>query len=37
MGLAARRFVCEEMSWQAALAPLTEIMGWTTRAARHAA
>ncbi len=37
MGLAARRFVCEEMSWQAALAPLPEIMGWTTRAARHAA
>jgi sugar transferase (PEP-CTERM/EpsH1 system associated) len=37
MGLAARRFVCEEMSWQAALAPLAEIMGWATRTARHAA
>ena len=37
MGLAARRFVCEEKSWQAALAPLADILGWTTRATRHAA
>ena len=37
MGLAARRFVCEEMNWQTALAPLAEIAGWTSRAARHAA
>ncbi len=37
MGLAARRFVCEEMSWQAALAPLAGIIGWASRSARHAA
>ena len=36
-GLAARRFVCEQSSWQAALAPLAEIAGWTGRAARNAA
>ena len=36
-GLAARRFVCEEASWQAALAPLAEIAGWGGRAARNAA
>ncbi len=36
-GLAARRFVSEEASWQAALAPLAEIAGWTRRAARNAA
>lgn len=36
-GLAARRFVIEESSWQAALAPLSEIAGWAGRAARNAA
>ena len=36
-GLAARRFVMDHASWQAALAPLPEIVGWTGRAASHAA
>ena len=36
-GFAARRFVCEESGWQSALAPLSEIVGWTGRAARNAA
>lgn len=36
-GLAARRFVVENSSWQHALAPLFEIVGWTGRAALDAA
>ena len=37
MGLAARRFVCEELSWQAALAPLSTYPGLAARSLRHAA
>ncbi len=36
-GVSARRFVMEQSSWQAALAPLAEIAGWGGRAARNAA
>jgi polysaccharide biosynthesis protein PslH len=36
-GLAARRFVTEHASWQAALDPLPEILGWSGRSARDAA
>lgn len=31
MGLAARRFVTEEVSWRSALATLPEIIGWRSR------
>jgi len=37
MGQAARRFVAEQASWQSALAPLTEIVGWQSRSVRDAA
>lgn len=38
VGMAARRFAVERMSWQAALAPLAEIVGpMSARAAAHAA
>ena len=36
-GLAARRYVTIKASWQAALAPLPEILGWPGRSARNAA
>ena len=36
-GLAARRFVMENASWQSALAPLPDIVGWTGRAVLNAA
>jgi glycosyltransferase involved in cell wall biosynthesis len=31
MGLAARRFVTEEVSWRSALADLSDIIGWRNR------
>lgn len=37
MGLEARRFVVEGMSWQATLAPLAAMLGLREAAARHAA
>ena len=37
MGLEARRFVVEGLSWQATLAPLGAMLGLPQRAARHAA
>ena len=37
LGLAARRFVCEQMSWQAALAPLGKLPGWAARMMQDAA
>lgn len=37
MGLEARRFVVEGMSWQATLAPLAAMLGLTESTARHAA
>lgn len=37
MGLAARRFVTENASWQSALTSLPELMNWPKRAARDAA
>ena len=37
LGVAARRFVVAEASWQSALAPLPELVGWPPRAARDAA
>lgn len=37
MGLEARRFVVEGMSWQATLAPLAAMLGLGEAAARHAA
>jgi sugar transferase (PEP-CTERM/EpsH1 system associated) len=36
-GIAARRFVINHASWQAALAPLPEILGWPARSVRNAA
>ncbi len=37
MGLAARRFVVQEKSWQAMLAPLSEMLALPGKPARHAA
>ncbi|HEY0959391.1 MAG TPA: TIGR03087 family PEP-CTERM/XrtA system glycosyltransferase [Novosphingobium sp.] len=37
MGQAARHFILEEMSWQSALASLSEMIGWQSRAVRDAA
>jgi polysaccharide biosynthesis protein PslH len=37
MGTAARRFVVDEASWEAALTPLAEMVGGPDGAARHAA
>lgn len=37
LGVAARRFVTENASWQSALAQLPELVGWQARAARDAA
>jgi sugar transferase (PEP-CTERM/EpsH1 system associated) len=37
VGLAARRFVSEEVSWQAALAPLAKLPGWAARILKNAA
>lgn len=37
LGLEARRFVVDNLSWQATLAPLAELVGYPGGAARHAA
>jgi len=37
VGLAARRFVCEQMSWQSALGPLAKLPGWAARMLQDAA
>jgi len=37
LGVAARRYVIENASWQSALANLPELVGWPSRAARDAA